>query len=59
MLIYRQKSYAPCSTHRTGRREVQSRETVNKVKILLVYLKADYLHVIPENTIRIETKIKI
>jgi hypothetical protein len=32
MLIHRQNSYAPLGRRCTGRREVQSRELVNKVK---------------------------
>jgi hypothetical protein len=38
MLIHRQNSYAPCGKQRTGRREAQSREPVNKVKELSVHV---------------------
>jgi hypothetical protein len=36
MLIHRQNSYEPLGNQRTGRREAQSREPVNKVKKLSV-----------------------
>jgi hypothetical protein len=36
MMIHRQNSYMPRGKHRTGRREAQSCEPVNKVKKLSV-----------------------
>jgi hypothetical protein len=38
ILIYRQNSYAPRGKPHTGRRETQSREPVNKVRNLSVYV---------------------
>jgi hypothetical protein len=36
--IHRENSYAPSSQRRTGRRKAHSREPVNKIKILPVYV---------------------
>jgi hypothetical protein len=38
ILIHQQNSYSPRSKRRTGRREAQSRELVNKVSNLPVYV---------------------
>jgi hypothetical protein len=46
MLIRRQNLYAPRGKQRTGRREAQSREPVNKVKKTLCIYKELFFHIV-------------